>query len=204
MRSTEGAPPPVTIVGTGRSGSGYIAKVLTEAGFPCGHEEWYNPFGIHREGLFADSSWCALAPEFEDTVRNTEVWHQIRNPFDVIASHMKGWSQTDAWWPMKESILLGEPAEDQIGLAMQSVYSAHVMAFDLNPTRVWKLEEVSPKMLSGLLHISEEEAKDAMSRVPTNYNQHGTMRRPQLGPDDLPDNRWKPRIVTIAKRYGYL
>lgn len=201
--STADRPPSITIVGTGRSGSGYIAKVLTECGMPCGHEGWYNPLGQRQAGLVADSSWCALAPEFEDTVRNTYVWHQVRNPFDVIASHMKKWSQSDLWWPMKESILIGPPEEDTIDLAMQSVWSSHVMAFDLNPQLTWRLEDVSAKMVANLVGTTECEIKDTFDSVPKTINYHGPGSL-KLGPDDLPDNKWKPRIIEIAERYGYL
>ncbi len=35
--------PSFVIVGTGRSGSGFISKVLRAAGVDCGHEEWWGP-----------------------------------------------------------------------------------------------------------------------------------------------------------------
>lgn len=203
MSSTKETPPPVTIVGTGRSGSGYISKALTACGFPTGHEEWYNPFHVHAEGLMADSSWCALAPEFEEVVRNTTVWHQVRNPFNVIASHLKHWSQSDAWWPMKESILIGEPYKDLMGLAMQSVCSAHLMAWDLTPDRTWRLEDISPVLLSELSGCRIDTAIQVFNDLPKNVNQHG-ITSVALGPDDLPDNNWKPKIIGFAELYGYL
>ena len=61
--------PPVMIVGTGRSGSSYIAKLLQHVQIECGHENWWTPMASRqRFELDADSSWMA-APWVGDVVR---------------------------------------------------------------------------------------------------------------------------------------
>lgn len=50
------------VTGTGRSGTGYLAKMLTNAGLVCGHEQVFGPDGEgpNALGFPADSSWMAV------------------------------------------------------------------------------------------------------------------------------------------------
>lgn len=84
--------PSFVIIGTGRCGTEYVAKYLTAAGHPCGHETFYRPIGplyaanetrIIPDG---DSSW--LAVPFLPCVGIKAV-HQTRAPVPVIKSFLK-------------------------------------------------------------------------------------------------------------------
>ena len=52
---------------TGRTASGFFARYLSSAGIPCGHEQFFNPYGLDNAikrleknlRLRADSSWEA-------------------------------------------------------------------------------------------------------------------------------------------------
>lgn len=51
----------LVITGTGRCGTGYVARVLQQAGVSAGHEQAYTPDGeFHSPGLEADVSWLAM------------------------------------------------------------------------------------------------------------------------------------------------
>lgn len=78
--------------GTGRCGTGYVAALLTEAGYPCGHEEvfgpgtaattsWSDTLGKTDHRLKHESSWYALG-----TCTYVNVVHVTRNPDDVVRS----------------------------------------------------------------------------------------------------------------------
>ena len=100
------------VTGAGRSGTGYIARILTAAGVPTGHEDWFGPvpglrgpetvtratiwmklkapgsrFRVElrrrRGGLVGDSSWLAV-PHLP-RFRGL-VYLQVRHPLKVIGS----------------------------------------------------------------------------------------------------------------------
>lgn len=79
------------ILSTGRSGSGYTAKVLTNAGIPTGHEISYNLEGNTRTDFMGESSWLAL-PYVEEGVypSGTTLYHQTRHPLKTIGSLING------------------------------------------------------------------------------------------------------------------
>ncbi len=77
------------VVSTPRSATGWASQVLTAMGLQCGHETYYN---LHlqqpenkNEGIWGDSSWLAV-PFIKYLPSGTIVLHQIRNPWDTIAS----------------------------------------------------------------------------------------------------------------------
>lgn len=55
-------PPRGLVVGTGRSGTGYVARVLESAGLNTGHEAWWRPGAPlpTADGLDYDVSWLGL------------------------------------------------------------------------------------------------------------------------------------------------
>ncbi len=75
--------PKAVIVGTGRSGTGFIAAMLNDLGVRCGHEGWWNPLGQRESGLLVDSSWCAV-PHLASF--DGPVFHVVRHPLDVVSS----------------------------------------------------------------------------------------------------------------------
>lgn len=79
------------ILSTGRSGSGYTAKVLTNAGIPTGHEISYNLQGNTKTDFIGESSWLAL-PYVEEGVypSGTILYHQTRHPLKTIGSLING------------------------------------------------------------------------------------------------------------------
>ena len=94
----------LVVVGTPRSGTVYMSKVLTELGIPCGHETIFNENGISEDrnswklsslslettgswvdpqNIVADSSYFAVP--FLNQL-NCKKIHVVRNPLKVIRS----------------------------------------------------------------------------------------------------------------------
>ena len=83
------APPWFTIIGTGRSGTKYMAELMRANGLNCGHESYYSPIrmesGDQDESLDGDSSWLAV-PYLEQDVPRSPTIHVTRNPVAVVKS----------------------------------------------------------------------------------------------------------------------
>lgn len=83
------------VVGCPRSGTGYLSRLLEEAGVKCGHEDVFSIFsfdclfyGLAKPAYEADSSFLA-APYlgiYKNT--NTKIIHITRHPLKVISSLM--------------------------------------------------------------------------------------------------------------------
>jgi hypothetical protein len=87
--NADGAPRAV-ITGTGRSGTGYMSRLVTEAGthVTCGHEGWFRELGDRIPGLDVDSSWLAL-PHIEARTWSGPVVHVVRHPVATVASLLR-------------------------------------------------------------------------------------------------------------------
>lgn len=75
------------ITGVGRSGTGYISKLLRQLNITCGHENVFRPETIKPDfsNFEGDASWLA-APYIQKLPSNTVVLHQIRHPVMVAKS----------------------------------------------------------------------------------------------------------------------
>lgn len=73
------------ITGCGRSGTAYLAEVLTAGGDPCGHEAAYDVRGVHATPAAYESSWYAVA-HLREIAPGTPVLHLVRDPLRVMAS----------------------------------------------------------------------------------------------------------------------
>src|SRR5689334_5762287 len=93
MRGTM-APQRVLITGCARSGTGYLAALLTELGLECGHERVFAPRTVRGstptwpDGVRAESSWLA-APYLAHLPKGTAVVHLVRHPLAVMRSNLR-------------------------------------------------------------------------------------------------------------------
>lgn len=77
------------ITAVGRSGTGYIHKLLKQNNIKIGHEKIFDIRGIHnRSDLIADSSTFAL-PYISELDDSVVIFHQFRHPYDVINSRVR-------------------------------------------------------------------------------------------------------------------
>jgi hypothetical protein len=76
------------VVGTGRCGTGYVSKVLSKAGLPCGHETVYTIKGkvAPKRPLMGDSSWLAVPKLLDLPYESTKIVHIVRDPLKVFRS----------------------------------------------------------------------------------------------------------------------
>jgi len=102
------------ITGTGRSGTVYMARVLTDLGIPCGHESIFNHdqekkiiqrfygfipptiskcsenFGwLDLRSIVADSSYMAVPYLNYEDICDIPIIHVVRNPLSVISSFVQ-------------------------------------------------------------------------------------------------------------------
>jgi hypothetical protein len=78
----------VLVTGCGRSGSRYLAEVLTAAGLPCTHERVFTGREQdHRQlaARTAEASWYAV-PWLSDVSDTTLVLHVVRHPLRCVGS----------------------------------------------------------------------------------------------------------------------
>lgn len=199
--------PGLVIVGSGRSGSGYIARVLTEAGVPCGHEQFWSGDGSRLDGLLADSSWCALAHGLTDF--SGVIAHQTRHPLDMVSSMLKEpppisgpYFELPAAVIRRRMLTVPEsPTEFAMAVWLCLNREAETLT-----SWAWRLEDVDSFLIQRLaatvgVPITPYEADVALRCVPTDYNQHGDGVR--LGWDDLPHGQLRDAVIDDAKRWGY-
>lgn len=192
--------PGFVVVGTGRHGSKWTAEVLTAAGVPCGHEEWWNPTGERRPGLAGDSSWCAL-PWLP--WHRGPVVHQVRHPLAVIES----WLKAPEWGPyldLKHAVAGYHPDDGPLRQAMRWWVSCNLVAEARADAR-WRLEDGADSLAVAMRSATGTTAPIAdvgLSHPPANW--HGEPGRP-VRPEQLheADPGLYLRLVTVARSYGY-
>lgn len=204
--------PEFVVVGTGRSGTGYISQLLTAAGIRTGHEQWWNPFDRHAAGLIGDASWLAV-PHLEDY--SGHVFHQTRDPLHTLRSLLNGDlfvaegqerpAFAEPYWRYKaehlEAELTGEPMID----AMRYVLEWNERAEKHSEER-WRLESIDADTLVKVAKalgrpMGYQQARAALAQVPTTVNTH--RRRDGLEWADLPDCPERAELAEQARRYGY-
>jgi hypothetical protein len=90
------------VVGTGRCGTVYFAKLLTAVGIPCSHERIFTHAGLDRGGndsdvsrwaglsvhdfLLAEASYMAVPFLDHPILKSATIIHAVRDPFQVILS----------------------------------------------------------------------------------------------------------------------
>lgn len=91
MNTNDTGAPRAAIIGTGRSGTGYMSRLLTECTHTpglCGHEGWWCALGERTPGLDIDASWLAL-PDIEAGRWAGPVVHVVRDPVRVVESMLR-------------------------------------------------------------------------------------------------------------------
>lgn len=197
--------PEFVIVSTGRCGSGYIARVLSEAGLTCGHESWWNLHGGQRQDLVGDSSWLAVGhlDDYEGAI-----YEQVANPLLVLSRLQDELdvSHSGPYATYRRDTAGIELSGDRL-LDCIRAYNAYMNIINTYERYTWRLEDqITEDLIVWLAYqhgyeIDEVDAVNAINRVPTNYNS-----RPnyiELTPDDLPDCPETEEFLEIALEYGY-
>lgn len=201
--------PRFAILGTGRSGTRYIADVLTEAGVNTGHEAWWNPVGVRRLRLDGDASWCAT---FALDGYQGHVFHQVRNTIRVVESMVafgvaphrinRTWPQYRRNWVT----FSGDPIIDAMNVVDTWLTEAERRAH-----WTWRVEDVDADLIIRIgdrigRPVSDAKAQHALAAVSRSTNRQSAERdsNVRLGWDDLPKGDLKDRLQRHAERFGYL
>lgn len=75
------------VTGTGRCGTGYMARCFSRLGLLCGHEEVFTPYGPVKERMskwHGESSW--LAAPYVDGLKGVRIINVVRDPYRVLDS----------------------------------------------------------------------------------------------------------------------
>ena len=209
------------ITGCGRSGTGYIAQLLSALGLPCGHEKIFSLPAVVREKLAwpetwpGDSSWLAV-PFLDELPEGTAVLHQVRDPLAVVRSfaRIRFFEGKEPYRDFLERHLEGLAACDPLeaGLRYWDEWNAKVEEAEhlegLSYLR-YRLEEMSEELVCRLLdHLGHPydplRVREVVVTHSTNYNTRGD-RAADSGITwaSLPECAAKTSAAARAKRYGY-
>jgi len=80
--------PAILIGGCARSGTNFIANLLTQGGVGCNHEALFGApgYGTIIDNAIAESSWLAVPYFPKEKVRGAILIHLIRHPLKQISS----------------------------------------------------------------------------------------------------------------------
>lgn len=153
--------PGTLITGSGRCGTGWIATVLTTAGFTCGHERWWT-VGERDHGLDGDASWLGC---FDDGYPG-RVFAQVRDPAVCIPSiyaneHAHPWLLLRA----QNVDLTGDWPHDAVRI--WTAYTAHAVE---RAEAWWRVEDVDPHTLARLFGLDAADVEQAMGKTPRTTN----------------------------------
>lgn len=203
-------PPRFLVAQVGRTGSGYTAAVLTAAGIPCGHEEWFNPTGARRPGLLGDSSWPATA-DLAAGRYDGIVFHQVREPLVTLASLREegvGTAYGSPYLGLRYG-LCGLPSGDPFEDVLRVWVTMNDLIEKASPRMRWQVEELDTAILARIagevgIVIDAARAVEALEEIPRDVNAHGVPAEHYRVWDDYPAGAWRDRALELARAYGYV
>lgn len=204
----------VLVTGIGRSGTGYMAKLLTEAGLPCGHEAIYDSGTQYEpkwEQAQAESSWFAT-PWLDTVPDKTFVLQVVRHPVKWLSSWVHTvWSKDRLLSPPIKYITrhtgidwTREAREDVISASMRLwvTWNAMIERSITEHLRM-RVEFDREPIVRALNYAGVHRGPDLPARameVPSDVNSRS---HPPLSWDDCKDRHGAARFREKAKRYGY-
>lgn len=199
-------PPKFLIASTGRSGSGYIAQVLTKAGIPCGHQDWFTrPKRSRRKnGLIGESS-CFAVPhlsKFEGVI-----FHQVRNPLHVLTSfyvNRERIKSVPEIWSFRKSFMPHRTGDDMRDfMAMIVNMNEEIDKYSVTGWRVEDAYGAHAVFIANMADVTVDfdTVNKAFDSVPPNWNKHHNS--DYLTWDDIEDSPEKELLMKQAEGYGY-
>ncbi len=218
------------VVGTGRCGTVYFAKLLSEVGLPCGHERLFGPAGLQgalnfnahnsdvaaHSGLHtynyyvAESSYMAVPYLDHKILQSATVIHAVRNPIKVILSFhnkLQYWhsSQLNKWESFIASHLpdihnAGSPLDKCCYYVTRWNRLIEMSALDRKYHRV-RLEDGTENLLKFL-------GGKKIELPPSNTFEEWTQRKPSLRvpaeEKDILGGRFGKEVLKLMEDYGYV
>jgi hypothetical protein len=164
--------------------------------------------------LVADSSWLAV-PYLRNVVSSGyRVYHQVRNPLEVLRSHLgiKFFARPRSWCE-KEPYLHTVWRFDKGVFAFDDAMRRSMMfwvrwneAAEVFARRRWRVEDVNADLLRDVCKdagepLSKRAAEHACATVSKRYNHKG--RHENVTWADVPEGRLGDLFRGMAERYGY-
>lgn len=209
------------ITGTGRCGTVAFAKLLTDAGYPCGHERIFTHQGLAkakevmqsgggnshastRSGLnsngtthhlLAESSYLAVPFLGEPFLENTKIIHLVRHPVNVICSFINKlhYFKDDK-----------SPYEEFINRHCPSVWKEPTPF--LRACRYWIDWN---KMITGFVHRVEDDPTKALEFLGIKTNVqidalcNSAWDKPIIHQATREEVITHPEVMELARHYGY-
>lgn len=206
-RSLVWSEPRFVIVGTGRSGTGFISQLLSAGGIRTGHEGWWKPTGRPQRRLVGDASWCAT---FELDDYKGRIFHQIRDPLatlrSVAAVEVAPHRRDNAWNEFRTRFV--DYTGDTIVDSLLTVDTWLTKAEDVAEW-TWRLEDVTPDLVVEIgkrigRGVDRQAVSRAMESATFNEKTKSKWKTYEFGWDDLPNGPEKMRVLAIAASYGYV
>lgn len=217
------------VTGTGRSGTVYMAKLLSSAGIMCGHESLFTTEGIdgyiqrmsgflkvttsavsgdkwfEANNQSAESSYLAAPYVDHELLRETKIIHIVRNPVKVVSSTLidAEFFDDERQKPYLNFVLQHRPEimEEKSNLMKTIAYyiAWNQMIENNCANRQYK-------------RIRVEDCPEALfSFLPLSHLQihddkktnHWGLRKKDIDFSEIPPCRLKFDFIDICKRYGY-
>lgn len=211
------------IAGTGRSGSGYISRVLDLCGLSCGHENVFNP-GMYTSGgrhsLLGDSSWLVV-PWLRSLPNAVIVFNQVRHPLDFINSMasdpylfpypVNEYANYRKYWVdrflLDRSIEIPNNQLDYYA-ATWWVWASEAQVYSIC---TWRIEQISEEIIQHILdkvgHTIPSQDPDrikwALETALENKNEHRFGRPPKYSIEDLRGSKFFFPVNNLAEELGY-
>jgi len=210
------------VTGAGRSGTGYIANVLTFLGCLTGHEDIFGPAKLDDAEEIVwpaevpgDSSWLG-APYLDALPRGTLVLHQVREPVANARSSLRiRFFSTPSWYRSfaeqhAPTLLLGSEPERCLRYWLEwnrMAERARTMP-ELEYSR-YRLEDIDRDVVAEIclrlgLEATLPRIDEVLAQMPRDYNTRGDKSKDaEWRWSDLPPGETKRAAEKLAASYGY-
>lgn len=214
----------IVVTGYGRSGSQYLAAVLTACGFRCTHERIYNhdidpqhpdlPTLKHRwSNTDIEVSW--LAAPFLHTINHADtiVWHQLRDPVKSLTC-----------WAQHRLLSIDDNAARFVhkvlpdcanGSDMERAITYLIQWTELIenslkyiPHMEYQVEQLTPGLLTWMLkysghNVNEEVIATAMQQTSKDKGTCGYGTHVEIPWEKVTQIKGGKELSEMAQRYGY-
>jgi hypothetical protein len=210
------------VTGAGRSGTGYIANVLTALGCLTGHEDIFGPQKLRdaEEILWppdvpGDSSWLG-APYLDALPAGTLVLHQVREPVANVRSSLRiEFFRRPSWYrgfaeQHAPTLLLGSEPERCLRYWLEWNRMAE-RACELPQLEYfrYRLEDIDQEIVQEIclrigLETTPARIAAVLAQLPRDYNTRGDKKNDgDWRWSELPPGDTKRAAEKLAASYGY-
>ncbi len=210
------------VTGAGRSGTGYIANVLSALGRQTGHEEIFEPKKLQdaEELLWppeipGESSWLG-APYIDALPAGTVVLHQVREPVANVRSSLRiHFFRSPSWYRSfaeqhAPSLLVGSEAERcmRYWLEWNRMAERAREKPQLEYFR-YRLEDIDGEVVAQIcrcieLDVTAGRIAEVLAQLPRDYNTRGNKQHDgDWRWSELPPGETKRSVEKLAGSYGY-